>query len=242
MEQLSSTELSNQAYVLSASNDYDSYYYIKRNMDTLLASLALIFLSPVMIIIAVLIKLDSRGAVLFTQERVGARRYFKNGRVVWQVQKFRVYKFRTMVQNADSSLHQEYIKAFIEGNAEPAGPDGKVYKLTNDPRVTGVGKFLRKTSLDELPQLFNVLLGEMSLIGPRPVPVYEYERYEAWHRERLAALPGITGFWQVSGRCQVSFEEMIRMDIEYVRHQTLWLDLKILLWTIPAVVSGRGAE
>jgi lipopolysaccharide/colanic/teichoic acid biosynthesis glycosyltransferase len=119
---------------------------------------------------------------------------------------------------------------------------GPKFKLSNDPRVTRVGHILRKTSLDELPQLVNVLKGEMSLVGPRPLPTYEVAEYQAWHRERLAALPGITGLWQVQGRCEVTFEEQVQMDIEYVRNQSLWQDIKILLSTIPAVVSGRGAE
>lgn len=242
MEQIRISDWSNQATLLSAPSNHIFYYYGKRYLDVTLTILALIFLFPVMMVIAILIKLDTRGPVLFTQERVGSRRCIRDGQTAWQIQKFRVLKFRTMINNADPALHQAYIKAFIEGNAEPAGPDGKMFKLTNDPRVTRVGKFLRKTSLDELPQLFNVLKGEMSLVGPRPVPVYEFEQYNEWHCGRLATLPGITGYWQVSGRCQVSFEEMIQMDIEYVQQQTLWVDLKIILLTVPAVVSGRGAE
>jgi lipopolysaccharide/colanic/teichoic acid biosynthesis glycosyltransferase len=147
-----------------------------------------------------------------------------------------------MRQNSDQSLHQAYIKEFVEGQAAPSDADGSKFKLTNDPRVTRIGRFIRKTSLDELPQLLNVLKGEMSLVGPRPVPTYEVAAYRAWHHERLAALPGITGIWQVQGRCQVPFEEMIRMDIDYVRRQSPWLDLKLLFLTIPAVVSGEGAE
>ena len=147
-----------------------------------------------------------------------------------------------MVRDADPSPHHAYIKAFIEGRIEASDEAGAKFKLTGDPRVTQVGRLLRRTSLDELPQLLNVLKGEMSLVGPRPVPIYEAADYQAWHYERLMALPGITGLWQVQGRCQVSFEEMIRMDIEYARHQSLWLDLKILFLTLPAVISGRGAE
>ncbi|MEW5961321.1 MAG: sugar transferase, partial [Chloroflexota bacterium] len=211
-------------------------------IDVVLATILLILLAPLLLIIAILIKLDSPGPIFFTQERVGARRKSYNGRIIWEIQNFEVYKFRSMVHNADPAIHRAYIKAFIEGIVEQSAENGGKYKLTNDPRVTRLGGLLRKTSLDELPQLINVLKGEMSLVGPRPVPTYEVAEYQEWHHERLAALPGITGFWQVYGRCQVSFEQMIEMDVEYIRNQSLWLDLNILWRTIPAVLSGRGAE
>jgi lipopolysaccharide/colanic/teichoic acid biosynthesis glycosyltransferase len=148
-----------------------------------------------------------------------------------------------MLHKADESVHQAYIRAFVAGSLGKPDESQTPYKLTGDPRVTRVGRILRKTSLDELPQCFNVLRGEMSLVGPRPVPVYEVAEYrEAWHHERLATLPGITGLWQVKGRCQVAFEDMIRLDLEYVRNQSLWLDLKIMFLTIPAALSGQGAE
>jgi lipopolysaccharide/colanic/teichoic acid biosynthesis glycosyltransferase len=147
-----------------------------------------------------------------------------------------------MVEDADSSLHEAFCKAFVEGRIESLDGDESAFKLARDPRVTRVGRLLRKTSLDELPQLVNVLKGEMSLVGPRPVPTYEVAGYQTWHCERLAALPGITGLWQIKGRGRVTFEEMIRMDIDYVRNRSLWLDIKILVFTIPAVLSGRGAE
>lgn len=214
----------------------------RRCLDVVLATTLLLLLSPLLLLIALLIKLDSRGPVIFVQERVGARRRSEGGRTVWEIQNFQVYKFRTMVRDADQTKHQAYIEAFVNGRLETSDGPGPKFKLTGDPRVTGVGRILRKTSLDELPQLVNVLRGEMSLVGPRPVPTYEVAGYQAWHRERLAALPGITGLWQVKGRGQVSFEEMIRLDIAYVRHQSLWLDLKILVLTIPAVLAGRGAE
>jgi lipopolysaccharide/colanic/teichoic acid biosynthesis glycosyltransferase len=161
---------------------------------------------------------------------------------MWEIREFPCYKFRSMVQHADPSAHQQFVKAFAEGRVEPSQAGHTRFKLTDDPRVTRVGRVLRKTSLDELPQLVNVLKGDMSLVGPRPVPAYEVAEYRAWHRERLAALPGITGLWQVNGRCQVSFDDMIDMDIEYVRNRSLRLDVKILLLTIPAVLSGRGAD
>ncbi|MDP8923309.1 MAG: sugar transferase [Chloroflexota bacterium] len=214
---------------------------VKRCLDVALTIVALILLAPLLLVIALLIKLDSAGPAVFVQERVGARRRTKDGRMVWEIRNFSVYKFRSMVHNADESVHQAYIKAWIDGQAA-AAHQGVTFKLTKDPRVTRVGRILRKTSLDELPQLFNVLKGDMSLVGPRPVPTYEVAEYQDWHRERLAALPGITGLWQVKGRCQVSFEEMIRMDIDYVRSRSLWLDVKLLFLTIPAVLSGRGAE
>lgn len=232
---------SEQTALLIGGRDSTFYFYSKRLMDVTLALLSLILLLPVMLIIAILIKLDTPGPVLFLHERVGSKRRSENGQTRWQVQNFQVCKFRTMVHNADQSLHQAYIKAFVEGRIEPT-ESGDKYKLTNDPRVTGIGHLLRKASLDELPQLINVLKGEMSLVGPRPVPPYEVAGYKAQHHERLATLPGITGLWQVKGRCQVTFEEMVCMDIEYVRSQSLWLDVKLLFMTIPAILSGRGAE
>ena len=158
------------------------------------------------------------------------------------IRNFTMYKFRSMVQNADSSVHEAYIKDFVEGRAQATPENGGKFKLTNDLRVTPLGRLLRKFSLDELPQLINVLKGDMSLVGPRPVPPYEVACYGNGHHKRLAALPGITGFWQVKGRGRVTFEEMIRMDIQYVENASLWLDLKVLFLTIPAVLSRRGAE
>jgi lipopolysaccharide/colanic/teichoic acid biosynthesis glycosyltransferase len=218
------------------------YGVLKRGMDIFLTTALLILLSPLLLLIALLIKLDSPGPVIFTQERVGAKRQKLGRQRVWLVQNFKFYKFRSMVQDADPSLHEAYIKDFVEGRAQPTAESGGKFKLTNDPRVTGVGRFLRKFSLDELPQLFNVLKGDMSLVGPRPVPTYEVAGYRPRHHNRFAAMPGITGWWQVKGRCRVSFEEMIRMDLDYIRNASLWFDLKILFLTIPAVLSRRGAE
>lgn len=218
------------------------YGVLKRLIDILLATPLIILLLPLFLLIAVLIKLDSPGPVIFTQERVGAKRQRFGHHRFWVVQNFTFFKFRSMVRDADPSLHEAYIKEFVAGRAQPSPESGGKFKLVNDPRVTRVGRFLRKFSLDELPQLFNVLKGDMSLVGPRPVPTYEVTGYQARHRNRFAALPGMTGWWQVQGRCRVSFEEMIRMDLDYIRNASLWLDLKILLLTIPAVVSRRGAE
>jgi lipopolysaccharide/colanic/teichoic acid biosynthesis glycosyltransferase len=218
------------------------YFFCKRCMDLCLATLVLILLLPLLLLIALLIKIDSSGPVFFTHERVGAKRLQVQGQAKWVITHFRMHKFRSMIQNADSAAHEAYIRDFVEGRVQPNnGARGK-FKLTNDPRVTRIGRVLRRTSLDELPQLFNVLKGQMSLVGPRPVPPYEVACYRPGHRKRLTALPGITGLWQVNGRCQVSFEEMIHMDLEYIREASLWLDLQILVRTIPAVVFGRGAE
>lgn len=222
-------------------NPGSSYFFVKRLIDTVLATLLLIFLSPLLLVIAILIKLDSPGPVIFVQSRVGAKRQLAGRHRRWEIQTFRIYKFRSMYSDADQALHQAHIRAYTLGQLEITNASTPTFKLTDDPRVTRVGRILRKTSLDELPQLVNVLKGEMGLVGPRPIPVYEFEDYQERHKQRFAALPGITGLWQVKGRCLVSFEEQIQMDIEYVRNQSLWLDLKILLLTIPAVLSGRGA-
>jgi lipopolysaccharide/colanic/teichoic acid biosynthesis glycosyltransferase len=218
------------------------YHLGKRCLDVILAGLALIVLLPLLLLIAVLIMLDSPGTVVFTQKRVGAKRQRLGRQAIWVIQDFTMYKFRSMTENADSSVHEAYIREFVEGRAQATAESGGKFKLTNDPRVTRMGRFLRKYSLDELPQLLNVLKGDMSLVGPRPVPPYEVACYGNEHHKRLAALPGITGYWQVKGRCQVSFEEMIRMDLEYIRKASFGYDLKILFLTIPAVLSRRGAE
>ena len=218
------------------------YFICKRCMDFCVATLVLILLLPLLLVIAFLIKIDSSGPVFFTHERVGAKRLQTRGETKWVVANFGMHKFRSMVQNADSAAHEAYIRDFVAGRLQPNhGGRGK-FKLTNDLRVTRIGKILRRTSLDELPQLFNVLKGEMSLVGPRPVPPYEVACYRAADHQRLAALPGITGLWQVKGRSQVSRSELIHMDLEYIRDASLWLDLQILVRTVPAVVHGRGAE
>jgi lipopolysaccharide/colanic/teichoic acid biosynthesis glycosyltransferase len=218
-------------------------FYIKRYVDIILAIAALAFLLPLLTFVAICIKLDSNGPVFFVQERVGAKRRVVNGHVVWEIQNFHIFKFRSMFQNAGQGLHEEHIKAYVEGNDElfHEEGDGTSLKLQGDPRITRVGRIIRRTSIDELPQLLNVLKGDMSWVGPRPVPTYEFAAYQTRHLERLVALPGITGLWQVTARCQVPFEEQIRLDIDYVRKQSFWLDMKILLMTVPAVISGKGA-
>lgn len=217
------------------------YFRCKRALDLVLATLALAALAPLLLLLALLIRLDSPGPVLFIQERVGARRAGKDGRV-WEIRPFRLYKLRSMYHGADEQIHRAHIQAFIQGRLERRGAPHAPYKLAADPRVTRIGRLLRRTSLDELPQLLNVLKGEMSLVGPRPVPLYEAAAYQPWHLERLAALPGITGLWQVKGRARVGFDEMVRLDIAYVRQRSLWLDLQLLAQTIPAALSGAGAE
>ena len=237
-----SWEGSNQVALSTETSENEIYFVCKRCIDLSLAALVLILLLPVLLLIAVLIKIDSSGPVFFTHERVGAKRLQVQGKATWVVGNFRMHKFRSMVQSADSALHEAYIRDFVEGRVQPnEGPEGK-FKLTNDPRVTRIGKVLRRTSLDELPQLLNVLKGQMSLVGPRPVPPYEVACYRPGDHKRLTALPGITGLWQVNGRCRVSFEEMIDMDLEYIKNASLRLDLQILFQTIPAVLCGRGAE
>jgi lipopolysaccharide/colanic/teichoic acid biosynthesis glycosyltransferase len=207
--------------------------FVKRMMDITGSLCALAFFSPLLFIIAALIKVTSRGPVLFHQERLGHRG-----------KPFRFFKFRSMYLQTGETIHEEYMKAFISGKVDavksPKNGNG-VYKLTHDPRVTPIGKFLRKTSLDELPQFLNVLKGEMSLVGPRPPIRYELAHYDIWHRDRLlAAIPGITGLWQVEGRSKVTFDEMVRLDLQYATSWSLWLDVKILLRTPGVVLMGSG--
>ncbi|MFZ2446279.1 MAG: sugar transferase [Syntrophobacteraceae bacterium] len=208
---------------------------LKRLIDIVGSLGALIVFSPLFLAISIMIKLTSDGPVLFRQRRVG--RY---GKV------FTFYKFRSMYVNNDPAIHRDYVKKLICSSKTGAGENGgsqeKVFKIKNDPRITWVGRIIRKTSLDELPQFINVLRGEMSLVGPRPPIPYECEDYEIWHKRRIFDMkPGITGLWQVAGRSRTTFDEMVRLDIYYVRNWSLWLDLKILLQTPWAVVTSRGA-
>jgi len=205
----------------------------KRLIDVLGSLLLLALLSPALLIIAAAVKLTSRGPVLFRQKRIG-----EHGTP------FTFLKFRSMFMNNNASEHQEYVRQLIAGQAQKKTASGgaAVFKLTNDPRITPVGRFLRRSSLDELPQLINVLRGEMSLVGPRPPVPYEVEAYALWHRRRLLeAKPGITGLWQVHGRSRVAFDDMVRLDLRYARDCSPLLDLKILLQTPKAVMSGDGA-
>jgi lipopolysaccharide/colanic/teichoic acid biosynthesis glycosyltransferase len=208
--------------------------WLKRVMDVLGSVLALVLLSPLFGLIALLVKLTSDGPVLFRQERVGQF-----------CVPFELLKFRSMHLSNNGRIHENYVRTFIAGKAEPvvAKTSGNVvYKITDDPRVTRLGRFMRRTSLDELPQLWNVLKGEMSLVGPRPSLAYEIEAYDVWHKRRLLeAKPGITGLWQVRGRSRTTFAEMVRLDLRYSRTRSFLLDLKILLLTPRAVLSGDGA-
>jgi exopolysaccharide biosynthesis polyprenyl glycosylphosphotransferase len=204
----------------------------KRLSDLIIASMALGILAPLWLLIALLIKLDSRGRVFYKQERVGM-----DGRV------FLFYKFRTMRAGTDDARHREYQRMYIKGQPDSNLGDAKrpAYKLRGDERVTRLGRLLRKLSLDELPQLFNVLRGDMSVVGPRPPIPYEVESYELWHRKRLDMKPGITGLWQVSGRNRLPFDEMVRMDLYYIENWSLLLDMKIILQTLPVMLRGDDA-
>jgi exopolysaccharide biosynthesis polyprenyl glycosylphosphotransferase len=204
---------------------------LKRAMDIAGSALALVVLAPLGAAIAILIALTSRGPMLFRQERVGLR-----GRP------FVMLKFRSMYVEADAAVHQAYVARLIAGDVNGGGISGAApYKLSQDARITPLGRFLRRTSLDELPQFFNVLKGEMSLVGPRPPIPYEVERYAEWHRDRLKVKPGITGLWQVGGRSRTTFDDMVRLDLRYARSWSVWLDVKILFQTLRAIISGRGA-
>ncbi len=228
--------------VYTAAKDTDFSYWCKRIMDTAIVLLGLPVLTPLMLLIGLCIKLDSTGPVFFRQKRVGAKRVVKNGVPQWEVTTFEIFKFRSMYVNADESLHQDHVKAWINGDLKEESDSKAKTKLNNDPRITSIGHFLRKTSLDEVPQLINIFLGQMSIVGPRPVPEYEVAEYKPEHYERLQALPGLTGLWQVEGRGNVSFEEMMELDIKYVRTRSIWKDIKIIFLTIPAVLLGRGAK
>jgi lipopolysaccharide/colanic/teichoic acid biosynthesis glycosyltransferase len=203
------------------------------------AALLLCVLSPILLLTAAAIGIDSRGPVIFRQTRVGSRRVQTAEGRVWESRFFDVFKFRSMYHGTDQGPHREYVQRYVEGTLS-GGDEG--FKMTEDPRITRVGRIIRRLSIDELPQLVNVLLGDMNLVGPRPVPAYEVEGYSPQHMERLHAMPGITGHWQVHGRGRVSFEEMVDMDIWYARHRSFLLDLRLLLATIPAVLGMKGAR
>ena len=229
------------APVTITGQDKHLYWRIKRLMDVVLSCMLLMLLSPLLLLIALLIKLDSPGPVIFRQTRIG-----KGGKP------FTMLKFRSMRQDADPRVHQEHMRRLIRGadtsdnpGGDDSGDDGeRTGKLSNDGRVTSVGKIIRKTTLDEFPQLFNILKGEMSLVGPRPSLPYEVEMYEDWHLRRLEVLPGMASLWVVRGRAGIPFDGQVRMDIEYIEYienQSLWPDIKILLQTPWAVFSGKGA-
>ena len=216
-------EFNVEHYVASASGMREGWQMVaKRTLDVVASAILLALLAPLFLVMAILIKATSAGPIFFLQERVG-----------YNKRRFRMYKFRTMIPGA------EQLMAELEKLNEASGP---VFKIKNDPRITPLGKFLRRTSIDELPQLINVLKGDMSLVGPRPLPVRDYQGFsEDWQRRRLSARPGITCLWQVNGRCAITFEQWMKMDLQYVDEWSLWLDLKILARTIPAVLKGSGA-
>ena len=196
--------------------------HLKRLMDVFISSLGLLLLSPLFLLNALAVKATSPGPVFFVQERVGLSK-----------RRFRLYKFRTMVSEA------EELQAELEAFNEVSGP---VFKIKDDPRITRVGRLLRKTSIDELPQLINVLKGDMSLVGPRPLPLRDYRGFDQdWQRRRFSVRPGITCLWQVNGRSDVSFENWMKLDMSYIDSWSLWLDIQILMRTIPAVIRGSGA-
>jgi lipopolysaccharide/colanic/teichoic acid biosynthesis glycosyltransferase len=216
---------------------------IKRGIDILGSAIALLLVSPILMLVALAIRVTSPGPILFRQKRIGQYGV-----------PFTCLKFRSMYTGNDQRIHMDYVKQFIAGNnghgavatnGKSQNSNGKrdiVYKITKDPRLTRVGQFLRKTSLDELPQFLNVLRGDMSLVGPRPPIPYELEAYDIWHRRRLLEVkPGITGLWQVTGRSRIAFDDMVRLDLRYATTWSLWLDVKILLRTPQAVFSGEGA-
>lgn len=198
---------------------------VKRMFDITAALAALIVLSPLLIAIAVLIKLDSRGPVIFRQQRLGRN-----------LRPFTMYKFRSMYADSADTFHREAVKRTAESSRREVG----TFKSLDDPRVTGIGRFIRAWNLDELPNLVNILLGDMSVIGPRPALDYELPYYKDWYYKRFAVKPGLSGLWQVKRADAEDFDEMIRMDVEYVEQMSFWLDLKLIALTIPAVIRERG--
>ena len=251
MDEVKSFKSSSRAKIITISEtDLEKrtgYYITKRILDIFISSSFLILLSPLLIIIALVIRLDSPGSPIFSQLRVGCKLRWKGFCYTKEIVPFVFYKFRTMYKDADESLHKEFTKAYIENDLAKMtslqhGPveEGEEYKLNNDNRVTRVGKFLRETSLDELPQLFNVLKGDMSMVGPRPDLPYVIELYEPLHMRRLSTMQGLTGLWQVTGRNISSFENFIKSDLEYIENQSLWLDIKILLRTPLAIFNLKG--
>ena len=219
----SDKEVDGMAVATVSPNSSEGWAMIcKRVLDIFVSSLLLILLSPLFLVVALLVKLDGNGPVFFAQDRVGLNK-----------RRFRMYKFRTMVGDAEKK--QSELEALNEA-------DGPVFKIKNDPRITPLGKYLRKTSIDELPQLLNVLMGNMSLVGPRPLPIRDYQGFDQdWLRRRFSVRPGITCLWQVNGRSSVSFQEWMELDLQYIDHWSFWLDVKLIAKTIPAVLKGVGA-
>jgi lipopolysaccharide/colanic/teichoic acid biosynthesis glycosyltransferase len=222
------------------------YFVVKRSVDIVAASVLLVLTSPLLVAVLIAIKLESKGPALFRQLRMRGRQIDRGPE--WALESFQLYKFRTMVVDADPSLHRRYIEAYIARDTatlaqlRPGRLNGDSYRPLRDPRVTRVGAVLRKLSLDELPQLWNVLRGDMSLVGPRPPLSYEVARYGEHDMQRLTTPQGITGLAQVRGRCSIGFDDLIRYDHDYLASQSIWLDLKVLALTLPVVLSRQGAD
>jgi lipopolysaccharide/colanic/teichoic acid biosynthesis glycosyltransferase len=235
----------------SAGHPSRLYQYGKRLMDIIIAALLLVIFSPLFLIIAILVKLDSPGPAFFSQKRIGSkRRWLFQNRYSTHARIFKIHKFRTMYVDACSDRHEKFIQAYINNDLEAMAAlqeenevtEANRFKMVGDPRVTRVGHFLRKTSLDELPQLWNVLKGDISLVGPRPPLLYEVRMCEPWQVQRLRASSGLTGMWQVTSRSSASFTEMIELDLWYLDNQSFLLDALIILLTPIAVLTTRGAE
>lgn len=205
------------------------HFFLKRALDLLLGGSALILLSPMLLTIAIVIRLDSAGPALFKQERLGRN-----------MRPFTIYKFRTMRHGAPDSLHRDAVRRTAQVRRSELGGDEAAFKSLADPRITRVGRFLRKWNLDELPNLINIVRGDMSLVGPRPALDYELPYYKDWFYRRFAVKPGLTGIWQVERTRAEDFNDMMRMDIRYVDTFSIWLDIKLIVLTIPAVIRDRG--
>jgi lipopolysaccharide/colanic/teichoic acid biosynthesis glycosyltransferase len=226
---VTTTQIGELSQVIRRTEKTRLYQYIKYILDIAIALPLIVLFGPLMLIIAAGIRFSSPGPVFYRQTRIG-----KNGK------QFVMLKFRSMQVKNNPDLHREHVQKLIRENLSPSSTDTPSLKLLKDPRITGLGKYLRKFGIDELPQFINVLRGEMSIVGPRPSLPYEYELYTEWHKQRLAVLPGITGLWQVTAHNTVSFDEMVQIDLNYIRTMSLWLDLKIMLLTPIEMVRGKG--
>ena len=250
MDRLSNvSSIEQQGEIVQATPLADSsvYFYTKRAFDFIVVAFAIVALAPVLALIALIIRLDSDGPALYTQERITAVRRKKDGKYYWEPVRFKIYKFRTMKAGASSKVHQQFIAAYINGDEEgmarlqqKKAEEASKFKLSGDTRITKIGSLLRKTSLDELPQLWNVLKGEMSLVGPRPPIPYEVEMYHPHHFVRLMSIQGMTGLWQVTGRDSISFEDMVRLDAEYIENQSFWYDITLIFKTVGVMVKSKA--
>jgi lipopolysaccharide/colanic/teichoic acid biosynthesis glycosyltransferase len=246
-DSVGATSIIGPRYVAGRTAPSRAYYVTKRAFDIAAASFGLLLAMPVLLLVALVIKRVSPGPVIFRQQRLRGYPVREDGAITWEVRPFTLYKLRTMVADADPAPHRVYMAAYINGDEAHFGANGShrkpgdSYRPELDPRVTRCGAILRKLSLDELPQLWNVLKGDMSLVGPRPPMRYEADLYSDRDLRRLATPGGLTGLAQVTGRCTVGFKEMVELDLEYVAHQTLWFDMKIIARTVPVVVSRKGA-